>query len=104
MDGGTPSASSSAIRTITCARAADSSPLLDAIEFRVHLYAVAVGLSVLGSCGGLVAATSFLLLGDSIRVKALPWAISYAVGTLLGVSLLALLPQALDGLPPTRAL
>ena len=70
----------------------------------MHLYAVAVGLSVLGSFGGLLAASTFLLLGDSIRVKVLPWAISYAVGTLLGVALLALLPQALDRLPAPRAL
>ncbi len=70
----------------------------------MQLYAVAVGLSVLGSVGGLLAASSFLLLGDAIRVKVLPWAISYAVGTLLGVALLALLPQALEGLPPPRAL
>src|SRR5688500_8492460 len=33
-----------------------------------------------------------------------PWLISYAVGTLLGVSLLALLPEALRSLPPTVAL
>jgi zinc and cadmium transporter len=70
----------------------------------VHLYAAAVGLSVLGSFGGLLAASTFLLLGDSIRVKVLPWAISYAVGTLLGVALLALLPQALERLPAARAL
>ena len=70
----------------------------------MHLYAAAVGLSVLGSFGGLLAASTFLLLGDSIRVRALPWAISYAVGTLLGVALLALLPQALERLPPVRAL
>jgi hypothetical protein len=61
----------------------------------VHLYAVAVGLSVLGSFGGLLAASTFLLLCDSLRVKVLPWAISYAVGTLLGVALLALMPLAL---------
>ena len=70
----------------------------------MHLYAVAVGLSVLGSFGGLLAASTFLLLGDAIRVKVLPWAISYAVGTLLGVALMALLPQALERLPATRAL
>ncbi len=70
----------------------------------MHLYAVAVGLSVLGSFGGLLAASTFLLLGDSLRVKVLPWAISYAVGTLLGVALMALLPQALERLPAARAL
>jgi zinc and cadmium transporter len=70
----------------------------------VNLYAAAVGLSVLGSFGGLVTASAFLLLGDSIRVKVVPWAISYAVGTLLGVAVLALLPQSLERLPPTRAL
>ena len=70
----------------------------------MNLYAVAIGLSVLGSFGGVIAASTFLLLGDSIRIKVLPWAISYAVGTLLGVAVLALLPQALDRLPPVRAL
>jgi zinc and cadmium transporter len=70
----------------------------------VRLYAVAVGLSVLGSFGGLLAASTFLLLGDGLRLKIVPWAISYAVGTLLGVSLLALLPQALQQLAPGTAL
>ena len=70
----------------------------------MHLYAAAVGLSVLGSFGGVVAASTFLLLGDQIRVRVLPWAISYAVGTLLGVALLALLPEALEKLPPATAL
>ncbi len=58
----------------------------------------AVGLSVLGSLGGLLAAATFLLLGDSLRTRIVPWAISYAVGTLLGVALLALLPEALGSL------
>jgi zinc and cadmium transporter len=70
----------------------------------VHLYAAAVGLSVLGSFGGVVVASTFLLLGDGLRVKVLPWAISYAVGTLLGVALLALLPEALEKLPSATAL
>jgi zinc and cadmium transporter len=59
---------------------------------------------VLGSFGGVVAASSFLLLGDGLRIKVLPWAISYAVGTLLGVALLALLPEALEKLPAPAAL
>jgi zinc and cadmium transporter len=68
------------------------------------LYVVAVGLSVLGSLGGLLTASIFLLLGDSLRVKLLPWLISYAVGTLLGVALLALLPEALVNLEPRRVM
>lgn len=68
------------------------------------MYAVAVGLSVLGSFGGLLAASTFLLVGDHIRVRLVPWLISYAVGTLLGVALLALLPEALEYLPPSRAM
>ena len=49
----------------------------------VHTYAAAVALSVLGSLGGLLTASTFLLLGDSIRIRLVPWLISYAVGTLL---------------------
>lgn len=64
----------------------------------------AVGLSVLGSLGGLLTASTFLLLGDSLRTRIVPWAISYAVGTLLGVALLALLPEALEVLPPSVAM
>ena len=70
----------------------------------MQVYAAAIGLSVLGSFGGLLAASLFLLLGDALRVKLVPWAISYAVGTLLGVALLALLPQALERLPAATAL
>ena len=68
------------------------------------MYAVAVGLSVLGSLGGLLTASTFLLLGDGLRVRLVPWLISYAVGTLLGVSLLALLPEALEHVPAATAL
>jgi zinc and cadmium transporter len=70
----------------------------------VATYAVAAGLSVVGSIGGMLTASLFLLLGDALRVRLLPWLISYAVGTLLGVSLLALLPEALEHLAPDRAL
>ena len=70
----------------------------------MNTYAAAVGLSVLGSLGGLLTVSTFLLLGDGIRVRLVPWLISYAVGTLLGVALLALLPEALSALPPTKAL
>jgi zinc and cadmium transporter len=70
----------------------------------VRTYAVAVGLSILGSFGGLLTASTFLLLGDGLRVKLIPWLISYAVGTLLGVALLALLPEALAGLEAQKAM
>jgi zinc and cadmium transporter len=70
----------------------------------VYTYAAAVGLSVLGSLGGLLTASTFLLIGDGLRIRLVPFLISYAVGTLLGVALLALLPQALSTLPPTKAL
>jgi zinc and cadmium transporter len=70
----------------------------------VQIYGAAVGLSVLGSLGGLLTASLFLLLGDSLRVRLIPWLISYAVGTLLGVALLALLPEALTQIPPAAAL
>jgi zinc and cadmium transporter len=58
---------------------------------------------MLGSAGGLLTASTFLLLGDHIRVKLVPWLISYAVGTLLGVALLALLPEALEHIAPVSA-
>ena len=70
----------------------------------MQTYAAAIALSVLGSVGGLLVASTFLLLVDRIRLRIVPWAISYAVGTLLGVALLGLLPQALASLPPSTAL
>ncbi|HVL66601.1 MAG TPA: ZIP family metal transporter [Vicinamibacterales bacterium] len=70
----------------------------------MQTFTAAIGLSVLGSLGGLLAASTFLLLGDSLRTRLVPWAITYAVGTLLGAALLALLPNALESLAPTAAL
>jgi zinc and cadmium transporter len=66
----------------------------------VHLLATALGLSLLGSCGGLLVASSFFLFSASVRTKLVPWLVSYAVGALLGVALLALLPEALAELSP----
>lgn len=62
----------------------------------------AVGLSLLGSLGGLLLAAALLLFRDSVRLRLVPWLVSYAVGTLLGVALLALLPEALEQLPSAR--
>ena len=59
-------------------------------------------LSVIGSLGGLAVATLLLLLRGPVRHSVVPGLISYAVGTLLGVALLALLPEALAALDPRR--
>ena len=63
----------------------------------------AVGLAILGSLGGLLLASTLLLFKDSVRVRLVPWLVSFAVGTLLGVALLDLLPESLESMPPTRA-
>jgi zinc and cadmium transporter len=66
----------------------------------VHLLATSLGLSLLGSCGGVLVATSLVLFPDQVRRRIIPWLVSYAVGALLGVALLALLPEALEALAP----
>ena len=66
----------------------------------MRLLATALGLSLLGSCGGLLVASSFFLFSASVRTRLVPWLVSYAVGALLGVALLALLPEALAELSP----
>jgi zinc and cadmium transporter len=68
----------------------------------VSLLFIALGLSLLGGMGGLFVASSVLLFKDSIRAQLVPWLVSYAVGALLGVSMLELLPETLLHLPPTR--
>jgi zinc and cadmium transporter len=70
----------------------------------VRLAAISVALSILGSLGGIIVASSFLLLGETIRRRLIPWLISYAVGTLVGVALIALVPEALAELPPRPAM
>ena len=67
-------------------------------------YVIALGLSLLGGLGGLLVASGVLLVNDSARAKLIPWLVSYAVGALLGVSTLAILPSALEQLPATRVL
>jgi zinc and cadmium transporter len=66
----------------------------------VPLLGTALVLSLLGSGGGLLVASSLLLFTDAVRTRVVPWLVSYAVGALLGVALLALLPEALETLPP----
>jgi zinc and cadmium transporter len=68
----------------------------------VSTFFIALGLSLLGGLGGLLVASSVLLFKDSARAKLVPWLVSYAVGALLGVSMLALLPEALEQLPSSH--
>lgn len=63
---------------------------------------IAIGLSLVGGLGGLLVASGVLLFKDTARTKLIPWLVSYAVGALLGVSMLRLLPTALETLPSTR--
>ncbi len=63
------------------------------------MFLIALGLSLLGGLGGLVVASGILLIKDSARSRLIPWLVSYAVGALLGASMLALLPETLDSLP-----
>jgi len=68
----------------------------------VSTFFIAVGLSLVGGLGGLLVASGVLLIEDSVRTRLVPWLVSYAVGALLGVSMLALLPTTLEQLPAPR--
>ena len=70
----------------------------------MRLIGIAVGLSILGSLGGVIVASSFLLLGETLRTRLVPWLVSYAVGTLVGVALIGLVPEALAQLPARPAM
>ncbi len=59
---------------------------------------IALGLSLLGGLGGLLVASGVLLITDTARARLVPWLVSYAVGALLGVSMLKILPEALEQL------
>ena len=63
---------------------------------------IALGLSLVGGLGGLLVASGVLFIKDSTRARLIPWLVSYAVGALLGVSMLAILPESLDKIPPTH--
>ena len=65
-------------------------------------FLIALGLSLVGGLGGLLVASGVLLFSDSARARLVPWLVSYAVGALLGVSTMAILPSALEQLPAPR--
>jgi len=62
----------------------------------VHLLAIALGLSLLGSLGGLLVASTLLIFNQSARTRLVPWLVSFAVGALLGAVFLELVPHALE--------
>jgi zinc and cadmium transporter len=66
----------------------------------VQVLATALGLSLLGSCGGLLVASALISFPARVRTRLVPWLVSYAVGALLGVALLDILPEALTLLAP----
>ena len=68
------------------------------------IWLAVLGLSLVGSVGGLVVASITLLLHKDVRARVVPWLVSYAVGTLLGAALLALMPEALAQLAPAPTL
>jgi zinc and cadmium transporter len=70
----------------------------------VPLLGTALVFSLIGSCGGLLIASSLLLVNDSARDRVVPWLVSYAVGAMLGAALLAILPEALAELKPAAVL
>jgi zinc and cadmium transporter len=70
----------------------------------VRSLAWAVGLTLAGSLGGVLIASALLSFNDRLRQRVVPWLVSYAVGTLLGVALLVLLPEALAHLPAKSVL
>jgi zinc and cadmium transporter len=58
-----------------------------------------LGLTILGGLGGLLVASSILLIKEPARTRLIPWLVSYAVGALLGASMLEILPETLERLP-----
>lgn len=65
---------------------------------------IAIGLSALGGFGGLSVAAVLCLFPDGVRRRVVPALVSYAVGALLGVALLDLVPEASVVLGTRRAL
>ena len=68
----------------------------------VSPFVLALALSLVGSLAGALIASAIYLFGDQVRERLVSWLVSYAVGSLLGLSLLHLVPEALEALPAER--
>lgn len=55
-----------------------------------------VGFSVLGGVLSVLAASVLLLFSESVRMKAIPSLVSFAIGSMLGAAFLGILPHAID--------
>lgn len=64
------------------------------------VWTAVLALSIAGSVGGLLVTSLLLLAGRAALDRAVPWLVSYAVGTLLGAALLGLVPEALEVMAP----
>ena len=62
----------------------------------------AIVLSLAGGLGGLLCASLLLLVPAGYRTRLVPSLVSFAVGALLGVALMALLPEALEQKPASH--
>lgn len=67
----------------------------------MSLLLIAVSLALLSSVGGIALGAVLLVFRESVRARLVPWLVSYAVGTLLGLALLDVLPEALKTLEPS---
>ena len=63
------------------------------------VWTAVLALSIAGSVGGLLVTSLLLLAGRTALDRAVPWLVSFAVGTLLGAALLGLVPEALEQMP-----
>jgi zinc and cadmium transporter len=70
----------------------------------VLVWTAVLALSIAGSVGGLLVTSLLLLAGRAALDRAVPWLVSFAVGTLLGAALLNLVPEALESLAAPTAL
>jgi len=68
----------------------------------VSTFLLVLGLTFLGGLGGLFVASGVLLIKEPARTRLIPWLVSYAVGALLGASMLEILPKTLEQLPATH--
>jgi zinc and cadmium transporter len=68
----------------------------------VSTFLLVLGLSLVGGLGGLLVASGVLLIKEPARARLIPWLVSYAVGALLGASMLEILPKALEQLAPPQ--